>query len=121
MGIRRYRDQLEKCIDEKFGTAAKVRQAKRELRNLPAGADVIDILKKLGCLDHIKEAQNLAKYRVFIKQIPKLHLRVLTEAFRASLSEERPLRMTFLSRQRVESVRVTDLGREIAVEFERTD
>jgi hypothetical protein len=121
MGKRTYRDQLEKCIDEKFGTAARVRQAKGELGTLPASADVIDILKKLGCLDHIKETQNLEKYRQFIKKIPKLHLRVLTDAFRTSLSEERPLRMTFLSRQRVESVRVTDLGREIAVEFERTD
>src|SRR6266852_8436097 len=115
MGMRIYRDQLETKIDDKFGTTAKVKQAKKLLGSIPASDDVIDILKKLGCLDHIPQAKNLTSYRSFIKKIPKLHLRVLTEAFRTSLSEERPLRMTFLHRQRVESVRVTDIGSEIAV------
>lgn len=121
MGMRIYREELETKIDDKFGTVAKVKKTKQLLGSLPAGDDVIDILKKLGCLDHISEANNLTSYRTFIKKIPKLHLRVLTEAFRTSLSEARPLRMTFLHRQRVESVRVTDIGSEIAVEFDRTD
>jgi hypothetical protein len=115
MGMRAYRDELETKIDAKFGSAAKVRETKQSLGALSASDDVIDILKKLGCLDHIPEANNLESYRTFIRKIPKLHLRVLTEAFRTSLSEERPLRMTFLHRQRVESVRVTDIGSEIAV------
>lgn len=60
MGMRAYRDELETKIDAKFGSAAKVRETKQSLGALSASDDVIDILKKLGCLDHIPEANNLS-------------------------------------------------------------